>query len=304
MSTPIDLTTTAFVKTYINIGNSPSGQPIPITSVAIATNELTVVADNTFYVGQQVQFNNMTAAFLNGQVVTLDTASSTQFTAPFTYVGTYPTTPDVGVAQGLQTVTFDDVLLGQMVTDASQLIYDLCGRDILYDDEGNPTGGMFNEPTEYTEVQDGQGGIRAFLRNAPIQSVTSVTVGSQTVPASTGLTNPGYVIDQNRRSIAIRPGGGSGTFQNFGNFYGALSWTFCEGIQNVQFVYTAGYASVPSDLAEACAMLVAVNYARKSRLELASVALPEAGQTSYRGFAIPPQVLIVINKYKRKVIIS
>lgn len=298
-----DLTTLSYVQSYLNIGNSPTGQPIPVVSVTVASNVLTVVcnpvtASEMPYAGQQVEFANMTSAgFLNGVTVTvLPGVTGTTFTAAFTYAN-YATTNDVGIVQPLLPASIDTSLLSSLITSISQLFYDLCGRDVTYDADGNVTGGMFSAVTTYTEYADGNGGTRLFPRNAPIQSVTSIQVGSTSIPASTGLTSPGYVIDQSKRFIAIRPGGGgSGTFSNWG---AGLAWKFCEGVQNIQLVYSAGYNGVPLDLQEAATKAVALNYMRRTRPDLASENMPSAGTTSYRGFALQPEVWLVVNKYKR-----
>lgn len=72
-------------------------QPLKtVSSVALTSNVLTVLVPNTFSPGDQVGFLRMQqASFLNGQIVTVSTASSTQFTAPFT-APDYGPTGDVG----------------------------------------------------------------------------------------------------------------------------------------------------------------------------------------------------------------
>lgn len=306
MSSPIDLTTLTFVKNYLTIGNSPSGQPIPVSSVAISGGVLTITFGSVLnppvvYQGQQVQFANMQgASFLNGVVLTIATFSATQITCAISH-GDYPTASDVGIVQPLVLVNFDDILIQQLITDASIMAYDLTGRDMLFDADGNPSGGMFNSVCSYTEIQDGNGSIRLFTRNAPIKSVSSLIVGSRAIPASSGLNVAGYVIDQTKRSLVLRPAGqGSGTFSNFGNFTGGFTYVFCCGVQNIQVIYTAGYSAPPGDLMEAVTKLVSLNYTRRKRPDLASEAMPNAGQSNYRSFAIQPDVWLVINKYRRQ----
>ena len=72
-----------------------------ITNVQVLGNILTVTAANTFMAGGTIyNFSGLTTAtFLNGQTVTIQTASGTQFTAQYTYPD-YPSAPDTGTANG------------------------------------------------------------------------------------------------------------------------------------------------------------------------------------------------------------
>lgn len=69
-----------------------------ITNVAITSDVLTVLANNTFQVGEVVALAGLTTAtFLNAQSVTILTATGTQFTANFTHAD-YASAPDTGTA--------------------------------------------------------------------------------------------------------------------------------------------------------------------------------------------------------------
>jgi hypothetical protein len=71
-----------------------SGQ---ITSTQVAANVLTVTCSNSFLPGQVVELNNLqVSTFLDGQSVTISTASGTQFTAPFTHANYGPTAETQG----------------------------------------------------------------------------------------------------------------------------------------------------------------------------------------------------------------
>lgn len=73
-----------------------------ITSIAINNNEVTVTAVNNFIQGTVVTIAGlMNATFLNNEILTIDTASGTQFTAQFVYSGMYPGTPDSGTATSI-----------------------------------------------------------------------------------------------------------------------------------------------------------------------------------------------------------
>jgi len=70
-----------------------------VTSVQVASNVLTIVAGNSFPVGMQVIFQGLgSATFLNGQMVTITSATSTQFTANFTNANYGPAAETAGTA--------------------------------------------------------------------------------------------------------------------------------------------------------------------------------------------------------------
>jgi hypothetical protein len=124
--------------------------------------------------------------------------------------------------------TKDDAIIADLITAFSQWVLTYTGRDSL------------NSGATYTEVYDGNGKHRMFLRNTPIQTLASVIVGSVALPISSGFGKPGVAIDQDRFSITITPGFGTATSY----VYPSSNWAsqfFWKGLQNVQVVYTAGY---------------------------------------------------------------
>ena len=118
----------------------------------------------------------------------------------------------------------------------------------------NATSNPFNQPTTYREVYDGMSGQKLFLRNFPINSVSSLTVNGVAVPASAGPGLPGYVIDDTGRALAIVGGGGGASPDSFwyvgryGNGYtsgygaGRTLCAFGGGPQSVNVTYVAGFA--------------------------------------------------------------
>lgn len=163
----------------------------------------------------------------------------------------------------------------------------------------NRTGvASFNSVNQYTEIYDGNGSQRLFLRNYPITSIISVVVGSYQVSQSTSTSSAGLFIEQIPRSIAFRSGGVGWT-----TAVGIYPYTFRPGIGNVQVTYMAGYTSVPYDLQEACMKAVAINYKRKDWIDLASKTLTASGggtgTTAYRAWALPPEIERVLVWYSR-----
>lgn len=82
---------------YHEYGLNIIQQSANITEIAIASNIITVTANNNLLPGTQVTFAGVTvASFLNGATVTVSTANSTGFTANYTFVGTYGPASDSG----------------------------------------------------------------------------------------------------------------------------------------------------------------------------------------------------------------
>src|ERR1035437_7439492 len=79
--------------------NTTPGTSSPITNVSVTAGEVTITVANTFAAGNIVLVSGLlTATWLNGQLLTLDTANGTTVTAPVNNKTTYASTPDtVGV---------------------------------------------------------------------------------------------------------------------------------------------------------------------------------------------------------------
>lgn len=92
---------------------------------------------------------------------------------------------------------------------------------------------QFAEAT-YTRTFNGQGGRSIPLPDRPVISVSSVSIGLHAIPAATPSTStaPGFVSDD--------------------KFVYLIGHCFERGFQNVTVSYSAGYATVPMDVQEAC----------------------------------------------------
>jgi hypothetical protein len=102
-----------------------------------------------------------------------------------------------------------------------------------------PTASPFVIPISYDEFYDGNGSIRMYLRNSPIQGVILLQIGYHVIPQSTLWGQQGFVIDGSKESISLRGGSGGGsTSFSFGQWN---SWNFWKGIQNVHTTYIGGY---------------------------------------------------------------
>ena len=168
-----------------------------------------------------------------------------------------------------------DAIIQGMVTAASLYWLERTGRDSL------------NSVGTYSERYDGNGGKRLFLRNAPLVSVTGLSIGALSFSPSPDYISSGYVIDQSKKSVSLIGG-----------------WYFRAGAQNVAIQYTAGYSAVPADVQAAVTQQVAVNFKRRGSIDQGAQIMPQAGGTnSYRSWEIPPEVERTIQNYTRRAMV-
>ena len=154
-------------------------------------------------------------------------------------------------------------------------------------DIGNYCNRTF-EQTAYTEIRNGNGADRIGVRQSPIVSVQSVSVDGLAVPAAPDAVSDGYVFSDT--AIYIRNRGRRP--------YPAAPWCFARGVQNVALAYTAGYATIPADLNQACVELVAWKRAKSTRIDKTSETLGNQQTQAYKLDGMPPSVIAAINSYR------
>lgn len=160
----------------------------------------------------------------------------------------------------------DEPMLAALISAASAAISTYCGRNFM--------------SATYDETRNGTGGKAMALKNTPITSVASVTVGVDPVPQSTGFGTAGYFFSDTM--LMLR------------------GWRFARGLGNVGVSYTAGYGSVPPDLAQACNELVSLRYKERPHFDMNSENI--GGQTtSFITRDFKPSTLSVLDRYKRVV---
>ena len=126
----------------------------------------------------------------------------------------------------------DDALLARLIAAASRFIQNWLGRPV----------GL----ADYAETRDGSGGRRLQFGVFPVTAVLSLTIDGVAIPPASTTTAAGYVFSPTQ--LAVR------------------GYLFRIGSQNVGLTYTAGYAAIPADLAQACIDLVALRYRERTRL--------------------------------------
>jgi hypothetical protein len=140
-----------------------------------------------------------------------------------------------------------------------------------------------NSIVSLTERYDGPGGQDLLLREFPIISIASVTVGGAPIPPSPDYIQSGWVINESQDGLAL-----------LGSYY------FNRGRLNIGVNYQAGFTETPADISDAVIKQVAQNYKRRNTTDQAMVALPSGGgTTAYRSWEVPPDVERVIQNYSK-----
>jgi hypothetical protein len=141
----------------------------------------------------------------------------------------------------------------------------------------------------YSVAFNGNGMARRMLPDYPVTAVASVTVDGISIPQANTPTASGFLFDD--RGVYLR------------------GYTFSRGVQNVAISYTAGYATVPEDIEEACLELVALTFDRLDRP--ADLSMIKAGDTAFQfqnGMVmsgnrilapLPPSVYALLQPYAR-----
>jgi len=160
----------------------------------------------------------------------------------------------------------DDVLLGRLITAASQFIQSWLNRQVALGD--------------WQETRDGTGGQRLAFANIPVAAVLSLSIDGLEIPPapSTGGFGAGYVFSPTE--LALR------------------GYVFTRRAQNVIVTYTAGYAVTPPDIAQACIELVSQRYRERSRIGEVSRALGGGETVTYSQQDMSDDVKLLLAQYR------
>ena len=165
----------------------------------------------------------------------------------------------------------DDALLTRLITAVSQFVQSWLQRQIALCD--------------WIETRDGNGGQRMAFANFPVSAVLSLTIDGLTIPPApppgtigAGGFTAGYVFSPTE--LALR------------------GYVFSRRAQNVIVTYTAGYASVPPDISQACIELVCQRYRERSRVGEVSKALMSGETVTYSQKDMSDDVKTLLQQYQ------
>ena len=160
----------------------------------------------------------------------------------------------------------DDVLIAQLITSYSQFVRSYTNLDF--------------DVRSYTIMRNGRGQIHIMLPQRPINGVSSVVVDGLAILPQTSFGTYGFRFSD--RAVILD---------------GGAMFTLGQG--NVVISYSAGYATIPADIAQAVNELVGLRYKEKDRIGFASKSL--AGElVSFITKDMPVSVKTVLDQYSRK----
>lgn len=136
-----------------------------------------------------------------------------------------------------------------------------------------------------TEYYNGNGDDKLILNNYPVSTLTSV-YDDQAQTFAVGSLIPAT-------SLYIIPDG----LKNIIAYYGGA---FTPGYHNIKVVYTAGYATVPYDLQEACFGIVALYFyqTQEKRFGITSRSVGDGSTTFDKD--VPRWITSILDGYKKK----
>ncbi|HTQ33569.1 MAG TPA: phage head-tail connector protein [Stellaceae bacterium] len=160
----------------------------------------------------------------------------------------------------------DDALITRLITAASQFIQSWLQRQIAVSD--------------WIETRDGDGGQRLVFANFPVSGVLSLTIDGPAIPPAPtgGGFGAGYVFSPTE--LALR------------------GYVFTRRPQNVVITYTAGYAAVPPDIAQACVELVAQRYRERTRIGEVSKAMMSGETVTFSQKDMSDGVKTLLTQYR------
>lgn len=138
----------------------------------------------------------------------------------------------------------------------------------------------------YAVALDGHGGDRVSLPNTPITVVASLSIDGVTIQPAASALAFGFLFSETQ--VLLR------------------GYRFCRGVQNVALAYTAGFATIPSDLRRAaCEAVAAVvaqfDYTDPRAVEFAAggTKVKLASPSDYERLCLTPGVTSVLNQRAR-----
>ncbi len=164
--------------------------------------------------------------------------------------------------------TRDDALLTRLISAASQYIQSWLNRDLALQD--------------WTEIRDGTGGYRLQFAVIPVSAVLSLVIDGVVIPPAPPLSQQGWTAGYafSATQMILR------------------GWCFTRRALNVAMTYTAGYAAIPPDIAQACIELVALRYRERGRIGEVSKSLGGAETVSYSQKDMSGAIQTLLNQFR------
>jgi hypothetical protein len=160
----------------------------------------------------------------------------------------------------------DDGLLTRLITAASRFIQSWLNRQLASGD--------------WQEVRDGTGGQRLAFANFPVSAVLALSIDGLEIPpaSSDGGYGAGFVFTPTE--LALR------------------GYVFTRRAQNVIVTYTAGFTTIPPDIAQACIELVCLRYRERTRIGEVSRSLSGSETVTFSQQDMSDDVKLLLLQYR------
>jgi hypothetical protein len=163
--------------------------------------------------------------------------------------------------------TSQDSFIERLINTSSQTIEQYCSRKI--------------KQTSYTEYYDGRNSNKILLNNYPASKPSAVYSDSVWTFDSTSLLDSDDYDIVDNIELVLRDG------------------YFPIGRRNIKVTYQAGYATVPSDLEQACLMLVDYLYMHYNDRRIGVSSKSKNGENISYIDKIPEFVKSILDNYKK-----
>lgn len=177
----------------------------------------------------------------------------------------FTTSDKVALFLNKTTLSLSEAVTIDMLIDmVDGVIKNYCGWEVLAKD--------------YVDTLNGDGTPSLYLKQSPVNSVTSLTVGGEDFLSGVELDTDNGIVNLSTDS----------------------GLTFSSGTRNIVTSYNAGYSVVPSDLAYAASWLTVINY---NRIDQESIGITKnefnGVKVEYDRSDIPVMVKHVLDRYRQ-----
>jgi hypothetical protein len=166
-----------------------------------------------------------------------------------------------------------DAIVQSLITAVSAWISSYCARS-------------FVGVTAYSEIRNGNGQQEMYLAEAPVQAITSLTIGSTVIPVQPAINQAGYFLIPSSDAVGCTQ-------------LALYGYEFCRGRRNIFISYTAGWSSIPLEITQACNELVVSAYRRGARGPDLRSQVIDAQTISFDLKAMPVTAAAMLNKYRK-----
>ena len=171
--------------------------------------------------------------------------------------------PSVTNLTGAALAQVEDLLQG-IITACSRVLMTQIGRRI--------------KSSTITKTFHGDATYGMALPNGPVTAVSAVSIDENSIPQSTSVTEPGWILLNDRLELR--------------------GYVFTAGTGNVMVTYTSGFGTVPQDIERACVELSVWVYQNRNHVGIQQRSVHDADAVTFRKDEWPFLVQMTVDAYK------